>query len=257
MKRLIALTLTTLACSQALAVGRLASVAITDRDSGEILETHYHRGEYWVAGRPGARYAISIRNMQDRRLLAVTSVDGINVVTGDTARLDQRGYVFYPGAAYDIAGWRKSEAEIAAFRFTAVPQSYASRTGRPENVGVIGVALFRERLPEIEPQVARESGRFEAPAPVAPAAAADASRAESRAKSTAAPALGTGHGERENSWVTHVDFQREHPEPDEIIRLRYDTRANLIAMGIIARPRPLYRPSPFPGEAELGYVPDP
>ncbi len=53
-------------------------------------------------------------------------------------RGDQTGYVFYARQAYDIAGWRKSDSEIAAFTFTSIPKSYAARTGRPQNVGVIG-----------------------------------------------------------------------------------------------------------------------
>ena len=129
----------------ALAVGDLATVSVIDRDSGTQLSTYYFKGEYWVAGRPGARYAIQIRNCAAGRLLAVTSVDGINVISGATAGWGQTGYVFDPGSDYQIAGWRKSDTEVADFTFTASPNSYAARTGRPANVGVIGVALFRER----------------------------------------------------------------------------------------------------------------
>jgi len=112
------------------------------------LRTYYHRGEYWVAGNPGARYAIEIRNTLHQRVLAVTSVDGLNVLTGDTARWEQSGYVLHGEEAYEITGWRKSQTEIAAFEFTAVSNSYAARTGRSANVGVIGVAVFRERVPD-------------------------------------------------------------------------------------------------------------
>src|SRR5579863_6765033 len=129
------------------AMGGVAEVAIIDRDSGAELSPHFYHGEYWVAGRPGARYAIEIRNRLGERLLAVTSVDGVNVVSGATAAWDQTGYVFGSGERYQITGWRKTDAEVAAFTFTASPNSYAERTGRPANVGVIGVALFRERQP--------------------------------------------------------------------------------------------------------------
>ncbi len=106
-------------------------------------------GEYWVAGRPGARYSIMIQNHRGERILAVTAVDGINVISGETGAWGQSGYVFSPGESYEIAGWRKSNAEIAAFNFTAAANSYAERTGRPANVGVIGVALFLERPAQI------------------------------------------------------------------------------------------------------------
>src|ERR1700738_3314547 len=129
----------------ALAVGAIANVTIIDRDSGVTLSTHFFHGEYWVAGTPGARYAIEIRNCSGGRLLAATSVDGVNVLSGATAGWDQAGYVFNPGERYQITGWRKTNAQVAAFTFTDSPNSYAERTGRPANVGVIGVALFRER----------------------------------------------------------------------------------------------------------------
>src|SRR5277367_5399906 len=135
------------AAGQAHTMGGVAEVAVIDRDSGTVLTPYFYRGEYWVAGRPGARYSIEIRNRLGERLLAVTSVDGVNVVSGATAGWDQTGYVFSPGESYEITGWRKTDREVAAFTFTASPNSYAERTGRPANVGVIGVALFRERQP--------------------------------------------------------------------------------------------------------------
>ncbi len=278
MKPPVLLLLAALASSQAFAVGRLADITITDRDSGKTLPVHHHGGEYWVAGRPGTHYAIQIRNRGDARLLAVTSVDGLNVLTGENAGFGQRGYVFDPWAGYDVAGWRKSDSQIAAFTFTSVPKSYAARTGRPGNVGVIGIALFRERPPQITYE-SQDASRQRAlpPAPVpaqeleeiaanAPRAtpqsgvAADAaSKAEARRESrSVAPALGTGHGRREHSEVLRVGFEREQSQPDEIIRIRYDSRENLVAIGVIAPPKPPHRPQPFPDESPLlGYVPDP
>jgi hypothetical protein len=272
MKRLCLVVLAGLASTQALAVGQLADVSITDRDTGETLKAHRYRGEYWVAGRPGAHYAINIRSQHGQRLLAVTSVDGINVITGDTARFDQRGYVFDPYVGYDIAGWRKSSQQIAAFEFTSIPKSYAARTGRPDHVGVIGVALFRERVPVAYLEDDYDRAQPVSPAPVAKSAAGAANesaaqdsssasaapQSERRERMARAPSLGTGHGRRESSVVTHVDFVREQREPNEIIRIRYDSYSNLLAMGVIKRSPPAQRwPRAFPDEAQLGYVPDP
>ena len=70
------------------------------------------------------------------------------------------------------------------------------------------------------------------------------------------PKLGTGHGEREISYITHTNFDRLHEQPDEIISIHYDSLSNLIAMGIIPRPHaPIPAPEPFP--SNRGYVPDP
>jgi hypothetical protein len=259
------LVLAGIASAPALAVGRLADVTITDRDSGETLPVYSWRGENWIEGQPGARYAIRIRNQQGARLLAVTSIDGINVVTGETAKFDQRGYVFDPWVAYDIAGWRKSDAQVAAFEFTSVPKSYAARTGRPDNVGVIGVALFRERapVPVPLPRVDLSPAANAADALGKAASEARAERSTAAAASLAAPAapapsLGTGHGQRESSYVTRVDFEREQSQPNELLRIRYDSHANLVALGVIRDPpSPRHWPQPFPDEPRLGYVPDP
>src|SRR5215472_12590822 len=210
MRHILVVAWLALADQSAHAVGRLAEVLVIDRDSGTPLPTYYHRGEYWVAGKPGARYAIEIRNTLQERLLAVTSVDGINVLTGDTARWDQSGYVLRGEEAYEITGWRKSQAEVAAFEFTAVPNSYAARTGRATNVGVIGVAVFRERVPghvaSTPPSAAvpppPPAGESSGESGIRGGSEADDRSARSAQKSDAvvqpAPTagLGTGHGAR-------------------------------------------------------------
>ncbi|RZL64520.1 MAG: hypothetical protein EOP81_08170 [Variovorax sp.] len=266
-------------------IGALAQVSVVDRASGRELPVYRHRGEYWVAGSPGARYAIRLRNASGERVMAVMSVDGVNVVTGETASFAQNGYVFDGRERADIAGWRKSDAQIAAFEFTSLADSYAGRTGRPDHVGVIGVALFRERVvaPVAPPPVVSRPGGYaererraestapaaDAAAPASPAAeAADAMResrsgANASAKSSVqpsrqAPSLGTGHGRRETSHVGRTPFDRAQSAPDEVIRIRYDSHDQLVAAGVIPRPYPTRPtgPSAFP-ESNAGYVPDP
>jgi len=244
----------------AFALGRIADVEIIDRDTGEVLSPHYYRGDYWVAGRPGAKYAIRIHNYAQGRILAVTSVDGVNVLSGEDASFEQDGYVFYPTQEYDITGWRKSRAEVAAFTFTDAAASYAGLTGRPANIGVIGVALFPER--QYSPPVTNAEPQFARP-PAEESQALPAPSAQRQADAVAgatAPAakLGTGHGERERSLVEFVDFQRQDAQPAEVIRIRYDSLENLLARGIIRRPphRPTSAPEPFPAE-RAHFVPDP
>jgi hypothetical protein len=256
MKRtVLGAVIATLASATTHALGNLATVDVVDRDTGTALAAHYYRGEYWVAGRPGAKYAIRILNNAGGRILAVTSVDGINVLSGEAASFGQEGYVFYPTQSYEITGWRKSRAEVAAFTFTAVPDSYAALTGRPANVGVIGVALFRERPPvAISPPALLDglARRAPIPAPSSAAAAAGVGKSE-----LSAQALGTGHGERESSPVDFTDFQRLQAEPNEIVRIRYDSMENLVARGIIRQPtRHTGAPEPFPADSQ-GFVPDP
>jgi hypothetical protein len=251
--------------AHAAAVGGLAGLEVYDRTAGRLLPVHWHDGRYWIAGQPGHEYELRLRSRRAERVLAVTSVDGVNVISGETAAAGQGGYVLDGYGQVGIAGWRKSMQRTAAFYFTSLPDSYAARTGRPHDVGVIGVALFREAQP-------RPIGeqRIGGAAPAAPSAdrpgearrqapAAAESGAGSQAQAHApAPApqerLGTGHGRSEWSAARRTRFERASSRPDEVIELWYDSEANLIAQGVIAAPswRP-HRPRAFPA----GFVPDP
>jgi hypothetical protein len=253
------------------ATGRLADVQVVDRETGSIMPLYRSHGEYWVAGRPGARYSIVIQNHRGERLLAVTSVDGVNVISGETGAWGQGGYVFSPGERYEIAGWRKSNSEIADFNFTAASNSYAQRTGRPTNIGVIGVALFLERpapAARIEYYNQRPDNSARAKDEGIGAGASDAARSSSPLASNAAPAapyasapaekLGTGHGAREYSYVQDTTFDRLSNTPNEVIKIRYDSYDNLVAMGVVpSRPAWQTAPNPFPDSTLPRYVPDP
>ena len=277
--------------SDALAVGRSVRVDIVDRDTGQVLEVYQHAGRSYIAGRPGARYAIRITNRSSARVLAVTAVDGINILTGKTAAWGQSGYVFEPWQTYEVTGWRKSDSQVAAFEFTSLPDSYAARTGRPLDVGVIGVAVFRERLRPVWREKDRDqrpigsldererrlaeprseaaadaagqsgAGRSDSTAPAAraaPQAAAESRLAVPPDRLDRAERLGTGHGQREDSWVTTTQFERASSAPDEIVSVQYDRYENLLAAGIVGAAPPIARPRPFPGSRDTyGYVPDP
>ncbi|MGE0313086.1 MAG: hypothetical protein AB7P21_15855 [Lautropia sp.] len=254
------------------AAARLVDVEIVDRDSGRPVTVYHHAGRRYVAGTPGSRYAIRIVNRTGERLLNVVSVDGVNVVTGETAAPGQNGYVYQPWQRHDILGWRKSAREVAAFYFTALPDAYAVRTDRPLDVGVIGVAVFRERRPPPAPPAVTTVPQRAAPASPA-AAAADAgaggAAAESRAGAAAPDAasapnatsvererIGTGHGEREHSVVTHTRFVRASASPAQTIAIHYDRYDNLVARGIVPAVPPLAgEPRPFPAAGR--FVPDP
>jgi len=258
-----------------LAVGRSVNVDVIDRDTGQVLEVYHHRGRQYVAGQPGARYAIRISNRSGGRVLAVTAVDGVNIVSGQTAAWGQTGYVFEPGQSYELTGWRKSDQQVAAFAFTSLPDSYAARTGRPLDVGVIGVAVFRERpqpMPITPPWsgfdsrerdssngMGTSSGSAEAPRSAqAPAAQPQSEKAARGDRAESLGRLGTAHGEREYSQVSHTSFERASTTPDEIVSIQYDRYENLVAAGIIMPRRwQQPRPMPFPGSREPAYVPDP
>jgi hypothetical protein len=251
----------------------VVAIEVFDRTDQAVLPVYWKEGRQYVVGTPGHEYALRLRNTSARRVLAVTSVDGVNVVTGQTASPDQSGYVIERFGTVEITGWRKSLERAAAFYFTDLGDSYAARTGRPLDVGVIGVAAFpekdpypqRDRTPPAVGSADTREGRADAQGN---AAAGDAPKAEEStlAKQSAqvpmqlraqpsAPRIGTGHGRDESSPVQYVRFERESATPAHTIVVQYDRRENLIAQGVLPSPSIASRnPNPFPA---LRFVPDP
>ncbi len=243
------------------AVGGNVDVRLIDRTTGETLPMYRHGGKWWVSGNPGSRYAVALTNRGGGRVLTVISVDGVNVISGESAAPEQTGYVLASGQSAQITGWRKDMSRVAAFEFTSLANSYAARTGRPDNVGVVGVAVFREKprqVPPPAPPVLHEKQSSRDAGPSAPAAGASSdgmgsNEAARRSDRAAESRIGTGHGRSERSATSYTDFERASPTPDEVITIQYDSRENLIAMGVI--PAPTGTPNPFP--AAVGFVPDP
>ncbi|MCC6561307.1 MAG: hypothetical protein IT478_08120 [Xanthomonadales bacterium] len=260
-------------------VHSLVDLQVVDRDTGAVLDVHHRRGQAYVAGEPGHRYAVLMQNRIGERVMAVLSVDGVNAVTGETANPYQGGYVLGPYERAEINGWRKSMSEVAQFVFSAPEASYAARTGRPQNVGVIGIAVFRERVPVYAPPpppVYRDDEwRRKSMAPgaaneadamaqrAAPAPSAEAGLGASRDQPMAdakrgrseefASELGTAHGRREWSEVNSTQFERRSSRPDEVVQVQYDTFEHLVERGVIRRPR-WHHDEP---RAFAGFVPDP
>ena len=255
LRRWIAAAALGAAALSAHAVGQRADVNVYDRSTGQQLPVYWHEGRAYVVGRPGNEFEVRVRNSYGQDLLAVVSVDGVNVVSGQTANPRQSGYVLSPWERLDIRGWRKNLGETAAFYFTTLGDSYAGRTGRPDNVGVIGVALF-ERRAFVPPQVLSEDSRGRGAAEAQAGPRADlAKRAEStnRAAPAASAPLGTGHGRREESQAREVPFERASDAPVETIAIHYDSYRNLVARGVFPSPYARRDPDPFPG----GFVADP
>ncbi|HEY4187750.1 MAG TPA: hypothetical protein VGP07_21930 [Polyangia bacterium] len=119
---------------------------------GVPVQTFEHAGENFVMGQMGARYTLRVINHTRRRIEAVVSVDGRDAIDGKSADVRmKRGYLVPAWGTVDVDGWRLSTAEVAAFRFATVADSYAARTGSARDVGVIGVAVFPERFVEPRP----------------------------------------------------------------------------------------------------------
>jgi len=243
---------------------------------GVPAPTFWHGNGTYVLGQHGERYTLRIINHTGRRIEAVVSVDGRDVVDGRPADYrNKRGYLVPAWGQMDIDGWRLSTFQAAAFRFSTVARSYAARTGSARDVGVIGAAIFSERyVPQMPPRMLERPYPYPTPAPgpgpapapesyrsrgeAAPPAAADAGRG-SASEGGAAPSLGPGpsmsrapapesrpglgteFGEAVSSPVEEVAFFRANPShPDVVLGVRYNDRPGLVALGINVEPETCY-----------------
>ena len=210
------------------------------------LPTYEQDGRRYVLGQMGARYQVHIVNPTGARVEAVISVDGLDAVDGHPANLNKRGYIVPAYGDVTIDGFRTSLDTVAAFRFSSVRDSYAARTRHARNVGVVGVAFFRERPPpppHYDPRplrrpvpMATDDAERAAPSPPAASPAATsgaaAEKSEGRASAGARPGLGTQFGESRESRVSETTFVRADSSPMTIAELRYDDRDGLLSRGI-------------------------
>jgi hypothetical protein len=245
------------------------SVTLED-DHGNPLRTFRRNGTTFVLGYLGEKYEVRLSNHTARRVEAVLSVDGRDAVSGDPGDFaSARGYVVPPFGSVVVDGFRQSLEETAVFRFSRPASSYSSRMGTPENVGVIGVAFFSERVQRVAPAPYRryhyqydfddapradESSDGAGASRAAPTAPRDHEpRSEDAPRRARKSGLGTEYGESTYSPVTEVPFQRQNSShPDVVTSLRYDDARGLIARGIDVYPHapPAVtawpEPDPFP-----------
>ncbi len=256
---------------------------VLEDEFGNPLPSYPTRSERFALGRDGQRYNVRVYNHSGRRVEAVVSVDGRDVLSGKPGDYrKQRGYIVPAYGSVLIDGFRTSLESVAAFRFTSPGDSYSARMGTPENVGVIGAAFFAENPPPppvYRPQIPRRTYPYESreekrksegglgssgPSPTsdAPAAASAPSRSRGAGKSADSyhaeserrgrddtSNIGTQYGEQTYSQVSEVTFVRASAKsPERVITLRYDDYEGLVARGILPRHQPRHArgPSAFP-----------
>ncbi len=130
--------------------GGAITVSIVGQN-GSALDALKMGDRTYVIGHEGERYSIVLTNHTNHRFESIATVDGLDVVNGRPASIDNRGYILAPFARLEIDGFRQTSDAVAAFRFSRVSESYAAQTSGDRNVGVIGVAFFAERGDSFSP----------------------------------------------------------------------------------------------------------
>ena len=239
------------------------SVRLVD-ESGHTLPTYSHRGGTFVEGFVGRRYEVIVENRGAERIEVVVTVDGRDVLSGQPGDFKaQRGYVINGYSDVRIDGFRQSMSNVAAFRFTSPKDSYSSRMGSPENVGVIGVAVFTEahRPPPPPRRVVQraEESLTESSFKAAPAdsAASSSPDFQSGHRKATRSNIGTQYGESRHSPALDVPFERGSENPAAVLAMYYDDRQGLIERGVLpGAPPPQVHPNPFP-DSPTTFAPPP
>lgn len=200
--------------------------------NGKPLRTVQHQGKtYLPVPKVEAEYELRVWNHGPHRIVAIVSVDGLSVMNGQPASAAHPGYIVAPFSQLVIKGWRRSLDTVAAFAFVDRDKSYASRTGRPENIGVIGLIAIEEQVWTPRPMLEKQ----------------DSPKASLRAQ---VGKIGTDYGRDIDSRVHYVPFNRSNNR--QTITIYYDTVAALRAAGV-----PVDSPMPVPFPADSEFAPPP
>jgi hypothetical protein len=247
---------------------------------GYPLEQYPANGRVYVEARAGAEYSLRVRNPLPVRVAVALAVDGLNTIDASrTTARDASKWIIEPYGTITITGWQMSRTRARRFYFTSEQDSYATKLGRAEDVGVISAVFFRERVAraEVEPprphdyesqrdkadrraesQSARSSNA-PAPASNSAGAASEKQRAASRVDDDDYAATGIGRSVGNDVRWVNLDLERD---PAADVTIRYEYRNALVRLGVVpqpvaADPDPLRRRERARGFKDPRYCPEP
>lgn len=224
-------------------------------------DEYYHQGQVWIEGREGSNYTLRFTNRSPGRVLAIFSVDGLDVLKGKPAGHLSEGYVVDANSTLDIPGWKLDNATAAEFYFSRSNKSYVSKIGgNVSNTGVIGAMVFREQQMWTQPPhltftasslpTSNWSGMvgYNSVGPLAgttttsslhPGVAVNhVSITRDASGSTIDHSMGTGFGQATGWNTVGTTFNRETPtNPNAIMAIYYDSAKNLQRRGIVLKSR--------------------
>ncbi|MBK5094577.1 MAG: hypothetical protein JJE32_02750 [Deltaproteobacteria bacterium] len=194
----------------------------------------------YVEAEKGEQYGIRIQNNTARRVGVVVAVDGRNIISGKKSNLrrNERMYILGPHESETYDGWRTAKDTVNRFYFTKPGASYAAAFGDTSAMGVVAVAVYREKdvpVPrsrvynrEKEQKGAEDRSMPGEPGPRGVEEGAPGSLAPKRS----GKAAGTGFGDEKHSPSIRVRFNPE-AQVAESHFLKYEWRDTLCRKGII------------------------
>ncbi len=115
--------------------------------NGKPIKQYSYEGKTFIEAKINTEYTIKIRNNSYNRRLAVITVDGVSVLTGQPHIFNSvgEGYIINAYDAIEVKGFRKDVDSVGAFKFCQAGKSYCNEQGLKGNNGVIGVRIYEER----------------------------------------------------------------------------------------------------------------
>lgn len=239
--------------------------------NNNILKKYHYNGEIFVESPDRGNYSLRLTNHSSKKKLAVISIDGRSIVSGELADYNCPGYILIPYQSIEIKGWLRTNTECASFEFSKKENSYDLKIGGDgKNLGVIGVAIFDEIKPitifnkkTIYNLPSRDSKYYKSynynssmtadslePSHninIENSILNNAELSTSSMPSNFISDLGTGYGSKISTNTEESYFNRKN-YPNEIISLRYATKDTLKKWGVIKENNKDSKPNPFPNQ---------
>ncbi len=132
--------------------------------NGKPVREYYQDGKFYIEARQNTEYSIKLKNHGHKKIMAVISVDGIDVLKGKNATEAESGYIVNPYSTTEIKGYRIDDDKVATFKFDDGKKSYSTQVEQKfdkkklekvqkgqiapsKNNGVIGVRIWEEKEP--------------------------------------------------------------------------------------------------------------
>jgi hypothetical protein len=201
--------------------------------AGNPQHQYPHQGRWYVEALKGREYEIRLLNPYGVRVAVALSVDGLNTIDArQTTASGARKWVLDPHETVTISGWQTSRTEARRFEFTTEERSYGQALGKTANLGVISAVFFRERVPVVLSDSARQEAAPPAPASGQERSASAVPPTADLAKRADEEYAATGMGRRTNHAVTQVWLDLEDA-PAQTVNIRYEFHPQLVRLGIL------------------------
>ncbi len=211
--------------------------------------TDSYNGNYraYLQAKRNESYGIRVTNHTNGRIGLVVAVDGRNILSGEQSQLHRKEkmYVIDPYGTATYSGWRTNRNQVRRFYFTNESASYAGAWGDYSAMGVIAIAAYAERRPQV----------YRPPVAIATRPFSRGGDTGARPEAMSASRAGTGYGESEYSSSRQVEFKPKRNALEKHF-YKYEWRKSLCEKGIISCRRPHRRDSNRFWRDD-GYVPAP